>query len=67
MTAPLVAVTVKIEEPVGLFLLVEMVMVDEPEPVRDLGLNAALVRRGSPETEKLMVPLNPVPALTVTL
>lgn len=64
---PLVAVTVRVTEPVGVFLLVEMVKAEEPGPVRDLGLKVALVRRGKPETEKLMVPLKPVPAVTLTL
>jgi hypothetical protein len=41
--------------------------VDEPDVVMDEGLKLALVRRGSPLTLRLTVPLKPEPGATVTV
>ena len=41
--------------------------VDDPDPATDAGLKLPLVRRGSPLTLKLTLPLNPAPAVTVTV
>lgn len=64
---PDVPVIVNTLLPVGVFLLVEIVNVEEPEPVTEAGLKLALVRGGNPETLKLTVPENPPVAVMVTV
>lgn len=64
---PLVAVTVRVEVPVGDLRLVLMLRVDDPEVEMEVGLKLAPLRRGSPETEKVTVPVKPAPAAMVTV
>ncbi len=64
---PLVPVIVSVRVPVGVLDRVEIVSVEEPEPVTDVGLNDALVREGKPLTLKVTVPPNPLMAVTVTV
>ena len=64
---PLVAVMTKLDVPVGDLRLVLMLRVDDPEVEMEVGLKLALVRRGSPETEKVTVPVKPAPAAMVTV
>lgn len=59
--------TVNVNVPVGALRLALTVSVDEPDPVIDDGLKFPLLRRGSPLTLKPTLPLNPAPAVTVTL
>jgi hypothetical protein len=64
--APLVAVMVRVNVPVGVLRLVFMVRTDEPEELMVEGLKLALVRRGRPETLRPTVPVKPDPAVTVS-
>ncbi len=64
---PLVPVIVSVRLPVGVFVPVDTVKVDAPEPVTEDGLKLPCAREGSPLTLKLTVPLNPFRALTVTV
>jgi hypothetical protein len=64
---PLVAVMVRVDVPVGALWLALTVNVDEPDPVIEPGLKLALVRRGNPLTLRLTAPVNPLPAVTLTL
>ena len=63
---PLVAEMVRVKVPVGVLRMVFTVKVDEPDAVIDGGLKMAFVRRGSPLTLKLTVPLKPEPGVIVT-
>jgi len=58
---------VSVKVPVGVLRMVLTVRVDEPDVVMDEGLRLALVRRGSPLTLKLTLPLKPEPGVTVTV
>jgi hypothetical protein len=42
-------------------------MVEDPEPVRELGLKVAVAPEGKPDTLKVTVPLNPLEGVTVTV
>jgi hypothetical protein len=64
---PLVPVIVSVNVPVGVLERVEIVSLEVPEPVTDVGLNEALVREGKPLTLKLTVLLNPLMAEIVTV
>src|SRR5690349_262255 len=70
LTAPLAPVTVMVyvpdEAPPWLRLSVELAEVD-PETVTLVGLRVALAPAGTPETERLTVPLNPQFGVTVTV
>ena len=48
-------------------MLVDIVSVEVPEPVTDVGLKLALDREGNPLTLKLTTPLNPPEPVTVTM
>ena len=66
-SAPLVAVTVMLDDPVGVEKLVVIVrsLVPEP-PLIEVGLNTALAPLGNPlVTARLTVPVNPPVGLTV--
>src|SRR5579863_4425117 len=67
LNAPLVPVIVSVLVPVGVFLAVDTVIVDVPEPVTELGLKLAFEREGSPLTLRLTTPLNPPETATVTV
>ena len=64
---PAVPVIVNTKLPLGVFLFVETVRIEEPEPVTEAGLKLALVREGNPETLKLTVPVNPPVPVMVTV
>ena len=64
---PLAPVMVRTEVPVGVFRLAVTVMVEEPDPVTEVGLKLALAREGNPLTLKLTVPPNPFDGLAVTV
>ena len=64
---PLVPVIVRV---VVLFRVLEVVLtvsVDDPEPVTDVGLKAAVAPLGTPLMVKLTVPVNPAPAAVETV
>ena len=61
---PLTPVIVSVNEPLEAVLVVEMLSVDEPEPLIEPGLNVALAPEGNPLTLKLTVPVKPLAALT---
>jgi hypothetical protein len=42
-------------------------MVEDPEPVTELGLKVAVAPEGRPDTLKVTVPLNPLEGVTVTV
>jgi len=48
-------------------VLVATVSVDEPDPVTAVGLNDAVAPAGRPLTLRPIVPVNPVPAVTVAV
>jgi hypothetical protein len=52
---------------VGEFLLVEIVSVEVPEPLTDVGLKDALVRLGTPLAEKLTTDAKGPRAVIVTV
>ena len=66
-TGPLVPVIVTVYLPGGVMLLVLTVMVEEPEPVTEVGLKLALAPVGSPAAPKVTVPVNPSSAPTVAV
>ena len=64
---PLVPVIVSVYD---FFLVVEVVVtvnVELPEPATDAGLNVAFAPVGSPLMVNVSVPLNPAPAVVVTV
>jgi hypothetical protein len=62
---PLVPVIVMLKVPVGVVLPIVTVMVEEPEPVTEVGLKLALAPAGSPLVLNVTVPLNPLTDPTV--
>ena len=64
---PLVPVTMRTYEPGATFLLLLTLSTEAPEFTTDEGVNLALVNFGSPLTESVTVPLNPVPPAIVTV
>ena len=64
---PPVPVMVSTLVPTPVLLRVEMVSVEVPEPVTDVGLNVAVVRLGSPVTLNVTVLLNPFTFAIVTV
>ena len=62
---PLVPVMVNAYEPVAAVADVDMVRVDDPEPVTEVGLKVPVTHVGRPLTEKLTAELNPFKAVTV--
>jgi hypothetical protein len=58
-------VIVKVFVPAGVLLPVNTVIVEEPEPVTDVGLKLALEPDGNPLTPRPTFPLNPSEAVTV--
>ena len=60
-------VIVNVDVPLGVFLLVATVRVEEPEPVTEPGLKLPVARKGNPLTLKLTVPENPPDGVTVTV
>ena len=69
MRVPLVAVIVTGYVPAGVGALtpVEMVMVEEPEPVTESGLKPAVAPAGSPLAAKLTVPPKPFDGVIVAV
>lgn len=64
---PLVPVMVNVKVPDGVEVVVVTDMVDEPEPVTDVGLKLALAPAGNPPTLKLTLPPNPPDPVTVAV
>ena len=66
-SVPLVPVTVNVLVPTGVDVEVLTVMVEEPEPLTDVGTKFALAPLGKPAALKFTVPLKPLmlPMLTV--
>jgi hypothetical protein len=60
-------VMVSVYVPGGVFAAVVTVSVDEPDPVMDVGTNAAVVADGNPLTDKFTVSANPSSGLTETV
>lgn len=58
---------VSVNVPVGDLRLALTLSVDDPDPVIDVGLKLALVRRGSPLTLRLTLAVNPAPGVIVTV
>jgi hypothetical protein len=52
---------------VGVELAVETVMVEEPEPVTEVGLNEAVAPVGSPLALKVAVPVKPLLGVIVAV
>src|SRR5262249_26279871 len=67
LTGPLVPVIVSVYVPTGVEVLVETLIVVDPDPLTDAGLNEAVAPVGSPVTLNATVPLNPVPGVTVAV
>src|SRR5438477_284237 len=64
---PLVPVMVSVNVPVDAVLRVETLIVDEPEPLSDVGLKLAVAPAGNPLTLRLTVPANPLSEPTVAV
>ena len=62
--APLIE---SLELPTGVEPEVLILSTEEPDPVMDDGLNVAVAPLGNPMAFRLTVPVNPTPAVTVTL
>src|SRR5581483_8994022 len=62
---PLVPVSVSVLVPAGVPVEVVMVTVDEPEPVTDVGLKAAVAPEGRPPAVSVTLPPKPLRAVTV--
>ena len=62
---PEVPVIVMLEVATGVAVVVEMVSVDVPAEVREVGAKAQVAPLGSPEQARVTVPLNPLVAATV--
>jgi hypothetical protein len=67
LSVPLVPVMVTVELPTGVLPLVVTVIVDDPDPLTDVGLNVAVAPVGSPLAVKTVLPANPPEGVTVTL
>jgi hypothetical protein len=64
---PLVPVIVMVNVPVGVVLAVVTVIVEEPEPVTEVGLKVALAPDGRPLALKVTAPANPFTAAIVAV
>jgi len=64
---PLVPVMVRVNVPVDAVFVVEMLNVDDPELLTEIGLNVALAPAGTPLTLKLTVPRKQLTALTLVV
>src|SRR5215467_10403005 len=64
---PLVPVMVTVYVPAGVVVLVVTDMVDEPEPVTDVGLKLALAPAGNPLALRFTTPENPPDPVTVAV
>jgi len=64
---PDVPVIVRLNVPVGVVLAVVTVIVEEPEPLTEVGLNVALAPDGSPLALKVTAPANPFTAAIVAV
>jgi len=64
---PLVPVTVNVELPAGVELLVCIVNVELPAPLTEVGANEAVAPLASPLALRLTPPLNPFTAATSTV
>ena len=63
---PLMPVMVRVYVPAGVDVLVITVMVEEPDPATDCGLNDALAPAGRPLALNVTAELNPFDGVTVT-
>jgi hypothetical protein len=63
----LVPVTLSVSLPGGFELVVVTVSVEEPEPLREVGLKLALAPEGKPLALKATVPVNPFCGVAVTV
>ena len=61
---PLAPLTLNVYVPTGVFFAVETVIVEDPEPLTELGLNVAVAFAGNPLTLNITVPLKPFTAVT---
>lgn len=66
-TLPLVPVMVRVKVLFLVLVVVVTVSVDVPEPATEVGLKAALAPLGTPLMVKVSVPVNPAPAVVVTV
>ena len=64
---PLVPVMVSVEVPPATVAGTVTVNVEVPDPVTDVGLNAAVALVGNPLTVKAVAPVRPAVAVTVTV
>ena len=64
---PLVPVTMRVTFPNGVEDAVCTFSVELPAPVTDLGLKLAVAPCGSPDTERVTVPVNPLSEETPTV
>ena len=64
---PLVPVIVSVYVVLVVLNLVVIVSVEDPDPVSDAGLKEEVARLGRPLTERLTVPVNPAPGISVTV
>src|SRR5262249_33617797 len=64
---PLVPVMVSVYVPAGVLVLVVTDIVDEPDPVTDVGLKLALAPAGSPLALKVITPLKPPDPVAVAV
>ena len=67
VSEPLAPVIVSERDPTGVLEVVVTVRVDVPEPVNEVGLNAAVAPVGNPLTLSPTVPPNPFNAPTFTV
>ena len=67
LSDPLAAVTLTVELPMAVPVVVLTVSVVDPEPVTELGLKLPVAPDGSPDTPKFTVPLKPLIGVTVTV
>jgi hypothetical protein len=67
LKVPDVPVIVRVNVPVDVVPAVVTVIVEEPEPVTEVGLNVAVAPEGRSEALSVTVPLNAFFAVVVTL
>lgn len=67
LSEPLAPVIVSVNVPVPVFLFVEIVSMEFPDPATGFTLKLALLRAGSPVTLSVTLELNPFNALIVTV
>lgn len=66
-TLPITPVTVKLYEPAGVECDVEILSVEDPEPLIELGVKVAVAPLGRDEILNGMLPGNPLGAVTLTV